>query len=362
MPSVYTAGKIFHFDRKLSDLLAGRPSAPIHVRLKPTNRCNHCCEYCCYRNPNLFLGQGMDEDDEIAPSRMERIVSDMADMDVKAVTISGGGEPLCYPYIRETLESLLSRDIKTALLTNGSLLTGDAAAILAEGASWVRVSMDGASPESYAGHRAVSVREFDRVCANLRAFSVRKRKDCELGVNFIVTRRNHGEILSFLRLMKELGVDHVKVSEAVVSTRLEDNLHYLKPIHGAVMRQIREGMSTIADHTFAVIDKMLDCEGPESSGNLYGKAYERCPFIRCMTVIGADEKVYTCQDKAYTEDGLLGSIRERSFKDFWYDERTGEKIAAVNPALMCNHHCTQHEKNLMILDYLDADPRHLEFV
>ena len=35
-----------------------------------------------------------------------------------------------------------------------------------------------------------------------------------------------------------------------------------------------------------------------------------------LTVNGVDGKVYTCQDKAYTENGLLGSIARRRFRGF----------------------------------------------
>ena len=45
-----------------------------------------------------------------------------AAMGVKAVTFSGGGEPLCYPYLTETLGALAASDIRFAALTNGAKL------------------------------------------------------------------------------------------------------------------------------------------------------------------------------------------------------------------------------------------------
>ena len=43
---------------------------------------------------------------------------------VKAVTFSGGGEPLVYPYITETMEKVLDAGIDLSIITNGSMLKG----------------------------------------------------------------------------------------------------------------------------------------------------------------------------------------------------------------------------------------------
>jgi hypothetical protein len=72
--------------------------------------------------------------------------------------------------------------------------------------------------------------------------------------------------------------------------------------------------------------------------------------------------VYTCQDKAYTNSGLLGSIRERSFAEFWAGDDLRQALLRLNPSCDCRHHCVAHAKNLMLLDYLQADRDHLDFV
>ena len=131
----------------------------------------------------------MNENDEIPLEKMKEIVKDLGQMGVKAVTFSGAGEPLCYPYITEAIEGLLGVGIKVAILTNGSLLNGKVAEILSRGATWVRISMDAADAQTYAKIRGVSFREFDKVCDNIYNFAKIKSKNCELGVNFIVKRK-----------------------------------------------------------------------------------------------------------------------------------------------------------------------------
>jgi len=59
--------------------------------------------------------------------------------------------------------------------------------------------------------------------------------------------------------------------------------------------------------------------------------------------IGADLNMYPCQDKAYNlEEGLLGSIKETRFKDWWFSNKNN--FFKVDPSKVCNHHCVAKVK------------------
>ena len=85
-------------------------------------------------------------------------------------------------------------------------------------------------------------------------------------------------------------------------------------------------------------------------------------MLRLLTVIGADLNVYTCQDKAYTDAGLLGSIGERRFSEFWRSQETARRIRSFDPRSSCSHHCVSHGKNLMLAELQGLDPAHAAFV
>ena len=100
--TLYSDLKIFHFPQKIDNLGHDMPvTAPVHIRLKPTNKCNHRCRYCAYRSSDLQLGKDMRIADTIPQGKMFEICKDIVAMGVKAVTFSGGGEPLMYPYLLE---------------------------------------------------------------------------------------------------------------------------------------------------------------------------------------------------------------------------------------------------------------------
>lgn len=360
MDRLYSRTKVFHFPDRLQAQAEGRPMAPVAVRVKPTNRCNHSCGYCCFRADGLPMSGGMDERDEIPAETMRGLVDDFVAMGVRAVTFSGGGEPLLYRPLAEAVERLSRAGVRVGVLTNGSRLEGGVARVLAEHATWVRVSMDAATAGTYAALRRVSPREFSRVCRNVERFSALAAGRCEVGANWVVTGANHAETGPFLALMKDLGVAHVKVSEAVVGATLEANRDHVRPWHRAVREAIREASAALEDGRFRVVDRLLDPDLPGAGG--YDKPYSWCPFASWLTVIGADRCVYSCQDKAYTESGRLATLAGRSFREAWFSDETRQRLAAIRPSRDCRHHCVAHDKNLLLLDYLGADPDHLPFV
>jgi MoaA/NifB/PqqE/SkfB family radical SAM enzyme len=354
---LYTPLKIFHYQDKLDSLPRDVPAikAPLHIRLKPTNACNHACRYCAYRSDALQLGKDMRQSDMIPKDKMFELVEDFANLGVKAVTFSGGGEPFCYPYLAETARRLADHGIAIASLTNGGRLAGEAAEIFAHKGVWVRVSMDGWDGPSYARYRGVGEDEFGRVLANMERFKA-QGGPCFLGVSYIVDRENASHVYDMVRRLRDVGVDSVKIAPCVVANEGAANNDYHRPVYDEVKRQAARAVAELGSGPdFEVFDSyhLLD--------EKFAKDYTWCPYLQVLTVIGADQNVYSCQDKAYNlESGCLGSIAGRSFADFWLSDK--DKFFTINPARDCNHHCVANAKNRLVLDYLSASPRHLPFV
>jgi len=328
--------------------------APVHIRIKPFNHCNHNCWYCAYRVDNLQLGEDMDLKDVLPTNKMFEIVDDVIDMGVKAVTFSGGGEPLLYKPLPKVVERLATNGIKVASLTNGSNLKGKVAEAFAEHGTWIRISVDGWDDASYSASRGIADGNFTKLLRNMKNFSSMK-SSCVMGISFIIGKDNHNHIYDACVQLKEAGADHVKLSAAVVDNEVEANNAYHRKFQDVVLAEI-ERTQALQDNNFAVVNHYHEME------DRFAKSYTSCPFLQFLTVIGADSNVYTCQDKAFTQAGLLGSIKDRSFKDFWFSDEARERLYALDPSKSCNHHCVAHAKNLAIIDQLTLDPDHAVFV
>ncbi|MBF0214761.1 MAG: radical SAM protein [Magnetococcales bacterium] len=354
MSVLYSSLKFLRFQEHLAALRERRVVAPVHLRIKPTNHCNHNCWYCAYKVDNLALGEEMVEQDSIPEARMFSLVDECIAMGVKAITFSGGGEPLLYKPLPEVVERLARGGIRVATLTNGSNLKGRVAEALARHATWVRISMDGWDNASYAQARGLRGDPFTQLLENIRQFAARQSR-CVLGVSFIVTQENHAHLPAVCALLKGAGANHVKLSGVVVANDGIGNNRYHADFHQQVAEQIRLAQ-TLNDDRFTIINHYHQLE------ERFDKSYTTCPFLQFLTVIGADCQVYTCQDKAYRASGRLGSIRDRSFGEFWFSEENRQRLYALNPAEVCGHHCVAHGKNLAILEYLAIDPDHGWFV
>ena len=354
MANLYTPYKIFHFPRKLDSLAPGSKTitAPLHVRIKPTNLCGHHCWYCAYKADDLQLGSGMVERDQIPREKMLEIISDLEEMGVGAVTFSGGGDPFYYKPLLETVKRLADSPIRFASLTNGARLSGELAEAFAHHGTWLRVSLDGWDDVSYAKYRGIRVGEYTKLMENLAAFK-RLGGSCYLGISLIVDRDNATHVEDSVKRLQDLGVDSVKVSPCITSNDGKKSNQYHQPFFSTVRAQLDRLQAQAPTGSFELFDAYHELD------EKFDKPYNWCPYLQVLCVIGADLKVYSCQDKAYTQEGLLGSIANQRFSDMWFDRK--DKFYRINPQRDCAHHCVANKKNRMLSEYCSADPDHLFF-
>jgi len=356
MKSKYSKFKMFHFKDKIDSLALETPEilAPVHIRIKPTNVCAHSCWYCAYKVDDLQLGQDMVTKDSIPKDKMMEIIDDCEEMGVKAITFSGGGDPFYYKHLLETVKKLSNTNIQFASLTNGAKLNGEIAEIFAEQGQWLRISIDGWDDASYSEYRSIKAGEFNKLMTNMKNFS-QLNGQCSLGVSYIIDQKNANHIYEFVDKIKQTGANSIKMSPCIVSNEGLENNKYHQPIYQLVKDEIARAISDFADDSFEIYDSYHLLE------ERFDKGYDWCPYLQILPVIGADLNIYPCQDKAYNLDnGVIGSIKEQSFKDFWMNDKN--KFFKINPMRHCNNHCVANEKNKVILDYLNVDKEHLGFV
>lgn len=349
----YSNLKIFHHFDTLNKLKNGERCNPLYIRIKPTNICNHNCYYCHYKNSYLTLDE-YNPQDYIPHDKMMEIIDDMGKMGVKAVTFSGGGEPLVYKYIEETMEKVLESGIDLSIITNGSMLTGRKAEILAH-AKWVRISIDSIDPTNYAKNRGISENAMGDLLKNIGEFSKIKDDNCELGVNFVVGKENYKEIEELAVTMKKLGVNHVKYAP-LISNETEE---YHKDIKDEVIATLSRLSDKLNSERFKIIDLYTsDFDHYE----VFKRTYSRCPMKEFICIIAANSKVYYCQDKAYLSDGCVCDLKEQSFMEGWNSETVIQKAKEFDAKTMCGQHCVHDSRNELINSWLDMDMNHVNFI
>jgi organic radical activating enzyme len=101
---------------------------PVHLQVCPTNRCNLNCDFCSC--------SGRDKKLELSWSAIQELLVMFRDCGTRAITITGGGEPLLHPKINQMIDLCRGLGIDVGLVTNGIAIDRLATHDL----MWIRVS------------------------------------------------------------------------------------------------------------------------------------------------------------------------------------------------------------------------------
>lgn len=350
----YSNLKIFAHLEELKRVKNGERIAPIYVRIKPTNRCNQNCYYCSYADSELGLRDIVSRQDQIPWNKMQEIIRDFSDMGVKAVTFSGGGEPLVYPYIIQAIEGMKNVGVQTSVITNGQLLDGERAQALKD-AKWVRISCDSADAKTYAKVRKIPLDAFDKVCNNIKKFANIKDISCELGINFVINHENAEQVYDMAVLSKGLGANHIKFSARITKGLFE----YHEPFREKVIEQLHKAQEKLEDESFKVINK-YECDF--DTAMVFARQYHKCYINNLVTTIAADCKVYFCHDKAYVSSGIVGDLREKSFKELWFSDEVIRRYREFDAQKECQHHCVYDDRNILLNVLYGLDENQINFI
>lgn len=280
--------------------------------------CQQGCKFCSYRLEGYTANQLFDDRNMMATGKAVEIVEDCAEMGVRAIQFTGGGEPTLHPAFQQIAELVTSFGMKFALVSNGVKI-GEKLAETVARASWVRISLDAATEETYTSVRRVHNSHWEKAKNAVRLIREANRA-IVLGVGFVVTPDNWREIYAAAKLAKELGADNFRISAQF--SQHDEKLFAGFQDEAASMAKEAE---TLNGHFFTVYNRFSD-----RLGDLVAKHPEDrlCGYQFFTTYIGADLNVYRCCGYAYNERGLMGSLKEQRFKDFWlsqarYDEQRG---------------------------------------
>jgi Radical SAM superfamily len=319
----------------------GTLPAPLVVDLDPTTFCDLACPECI---SGQLLNKGRFTDD-----RLEELARELVTAGVRAVILIGGGEPLAHPGTKRALEVLGPAGLGIGLVTNGTQLHRHAE-LLAEHASWVRVSMDAATSPTYQQFRPDrrGRSRFDDVVANMRNLAPKMKGD--LGYSFLLMTRedgegntiasNYGEVEAAGRLAKDIGCRYFEVKamfdmDHFVIARSADLVDELDSQVAALRSLEGPGFSVVASSTVAAL----------RSGDPHAqtKSYRRCNVAELRTLL-TPNGAFICPYHRGNPEARLGDPVTQPFAELWENADRG----AVDPSRDCRFHCARHGQNLEI--------------
>lgn len=115
--------------------------SPSNVEVAITGRCNLRCLYCSH------FTSAADVPEDLPASEWIAFFEELGRLAVMSVTLEGG-EPFIRPDFHELLEGIVKNRMRFSILSNGTLITEELAALLAatRRCDFVQVSVDGSKP------------------------------------------------------------------------------------------------------------------------------------------------------------------------------------------------------------------------
>jgi MoaA/NifB/PqqE/SkfB family radical SAM enzyme len=307
------------------------------VYIEPTVACNLDC-ITCFRNAwEQPIGRMTDE-------TFERILAGLKELSpIPSVYFGGIGEPLFHPKTVEWIRRVKELGVKVELITNGTILTEKKARQLIDvGLDVLWVSLDGASPESFADIRMGA--ELPLILDNLkRLFRMRKKGHFpkpEIGVAFVAMKRNIADLPKIIKMGHAFGARYYSVSNVQPTTPdLQDERLYVKTtrniayLPSPVLPKLSLPKIDFNEETQAALAEAFNSGCNVSyAGNNWGGANDVCNFVESGTMsIAWTGEVSPCWPLMHTHMSYLhgkprisrkhviGNVCKRSLNDIWFD-------------------------------------------
>lgn len=313
-------------------ILSGRGDScpPLHVRIEPSEVCNFRCRFCVWHDPERHQAiesrVDMTGKRQLPRERLLRLIDELAALGARAISFTGAGDPLVYPYMAEVLRRIREAGIKTGVTSNLAMPLKDETIQELAQCSWVRWSMNGGTEDVYMrvhrprGNRAGE--SFFASQANVKRILQAMRDRSRLNASFVVHESNATNTAPAVALAASLGVSSIAFRPDTPFDREATPLSY----SGQTLHDILRAKQEYESATFQVHvneDRLEDVRK-------LGDPELVCFYSNHSTYIAANGDVYPCCYTRYDKRYVMGNILDRDFSEFWNDPRRREFYRALS--------------------------------
>ena len=344
---------IYHVSR-VSDWRAGKIIYPIYMELSPSGGCNHRCTYCGLD----FMGyRAKFLDTDILKERL----TELGELGLKSAMYAGEGEPFLHKQMAEIICHTKKAGIDVGVTTNAVLMKETITDEILGSAEWIKVSINGATAETYAKIHRTGRDDFDRVIKNMTyAAKVREKNGykCALGMQLLLLPENHHEAAALAKLASDIGLDYLVIKP--YSHHPQSKTQQYKNIKYSDYMYLADELAQFNSERFSVVFRVQAMQKWDNSEH----GYERCLALPFWSYIDSEGNVWGCSMYLNDERFLYGNINDQSFEQIWQGQKRLESLRWAREELDasdCRINCRMDKINRYLWE-LKHPPEHVNFI
>jgi MoaA/NifB/PqqE/SkfB family radical SAM enzyme len=316
---------------------------PTCLYLEVTNECNLACKTC-----PITFGK-VEEPASLSLEQVKLLVSQFPT--VKRVVLHGVGEPLLNRELAKVIAWLKEKGIYVLFNSNGTLMNrrwGEA--LIESGLDEVRVSLDAATPETFARVRGRPL--FDLILKNIRGLMALKKEKASATplVSLWLTglRETLRELPGFIRLAHSLGVDRVYLQRLVYWEGEQDD-QMARPEQSlfSSLQEEEEEIIRLAQDLAHELGVSLDASGATTPVASLVREKQEQPWSACMRpwtlmYISATGSSFPCCIAPFSTKDLsslsLGNAFRQDLATIWNGDKYQEfrrRLLSADPPECC---------------------------